>query len=377
MPYFSIIIPVYNVAPYLRECLDSVLGQTFVDWEAICVDDGSTDDSATILDEYAEKDSRFRIFHNVNAGVSAARNIALDMAKGTYIAFLDGDDLFSDGLLLNVLSVIRPGTVAVRFKFEKFNHGVDWITSQHKPVDSAVIDISKNLEMESYDSPLWSWIYRRDHIGSLRFDERLETYEDVKFLCLFLLNCASEYVDTNIIGIGYRQRTSSLVHQYPSVRTWQSELMGRVDVLAANAKSEKKLVGIEGRYFVNRFFARGYISGIVHRPRREREMLYNLWLRELPRIIEGFRGRKCLYVWVYQICNALPYYWVAWFCCYFLLERMMKPIRKAARFVLRRGEFALTASGRKACRHLPRFNDNFESLEFLREMVRQNKGKEV
>ena len=70
-PFFSVIIPVYNVAPYLRECLDSVLKQTFTDWEAICVDDGSTDESGAILDEYAAKDKRFRVIHQANAGVSA------------------------------------------------------------------------------------------------------------------------------------------------------------------------------------------------------------------------------------------------------------------------------------------------------------------
>ena len=92
MPFFSIIIPVYNVAPYLRECLDSVLAQTFTDWEAICVDDGSTDGSGAILDEYAAKDSRFRVFHQSNAGVSAARNRGLDEAKGEWIWFVDSDD---------------------------------------------------------------------------------------------------------------------------------------------------------------------------------------------------------------------------------------------------------------------------------------------
>ena len=93
MPFFSIIIPAYNVAPYLRECLNSVLAQTFTDWEAICVDDGSTDGSGTILDEYAAKDSRFRVFHQSNAGVSAARNKALDEAHGEWFLFLDGDDI--------------------------------------------------------------------------------------------------------------------------------------------------------------------------------------------------------------------------------------------------------------------------------------------
>ena len=94
MPYFSIIIPVFNVAPYLRECLDSVLSQTFTDWEAICVDDGSTDGSGAILDEYAAKDKRFRVVHKENEGVSVARNVGLDLANGEYILFLDSDDTF-------------------------------------------------------------------------------------------------------------------------------------------------------------------------------------------------------------------------------------------------------------------------------------------
>lgn len=93
LPFFSIIIPVYNVAPYLRECLDSVLAQAFTDWEAICVDDGSTDGSGAILDEYAAKDKRFKVIHQANAGVSAARNKGLDCAAGEYVVFVDGDDV--------------------------------------------------------------------------------------------------------------------------------------------------------------------------------------------------------------------------------------------------------------------------------------------
>ena len=102
MPKFSIIIPVYNVSPYLRECLDSVLAQTFTEWEAICVDDGSTDDSGVILDEYAVKDSRFRVIHQANAGVSAARNAAMDVAVGEWIGFLDADDIWAEDYLKSI-----------------------------------------------------------------------------------------------------------------------------------------------------------------------------------------------------------------------------------------------------------------------------------
>lgn len=88
----SIIIPVYNVAQYLRECLDSVLAQTYADWEAICVDDGSTDGSGAILDEYAARDTRLRVIHQINAGVSSARNAGSKFISGEWVWYIDSDD---------------------------------------------------------------------------------------------------------------------------------------------------------------------------------------------------------------------------------------------------------------------------------------------
>lgn len=92
MPTFSFIIPVYNVEPYLRDCLDSVLAQTCSDWEAICINDGSTDDSLSILQAYAARDKRICIINQPNGGLSAARNNGISNAKGEYIFFLDSDD---------------------------------------------------------------------------------------------------------------------------------------------------------------------------------------------------------------------------------------------------------------------------------------------
>ena len=92
VPLISVIVPVYNVAPYLRDCLDSVLRQKFGDFELICVDDGSTDGSSVILGEYAEKDMRVHIVRRANGGLSAARNSGLEVAVGEYVYFLDGDD---------------------------------------------------------------------------------------------------------------------------------------------------------------------------------------------------------------------------------------------------------------------------------------------
>ena len=101
-PKVSIVIPVYNSAKYLRECIDSVLAQFFSDWEVVAVDDGSSDDSPAILDEYAAKDSRIKVIHKANGGVSAARNDGLAAACGEYVLFVDSDDL----LLANALEVL-------------------------------------------------------------------------------------------------------------------------------------------------------------------------------------------------------------------------------------------------------------------------------
>ena len=92
MPAISIIIPVYNVEKYLRRCLDSVLNQTFQDWQAICVNDGSPDNSATILEEYAQRGSRFVVVTKKNGGSSDARNVGVKRAQGEYILFVDSDD---------------------------------------------------------------------------------------------------------------------------------------------------------------------------------------------------------------------------------------------------------------------------------------------
>ena len=88
MSRITIVIPVYNVELYLRECLDSVLNQTFTDWEAICVNDGSVDGSTAILEEYAAKDYRLKVVTQANAGLSAARNTGLRRAQGDYVLFL-------------------------------------------------------------------------------------------------------------------------------------------------------------------------------------------------------------------------------------------------------------------------------------------------
>ena len=109
----SCIIPVYNTEKYLPRCIESVLAQTFVDWEMLLIDDGSTDASGSICDEYAAKDERIRGFHKENGGISSARNVGLNYAQGEWIFFVDSDDSLPKTSLESLLSRSSDANIIV------------------------------------------------------------------------------------------------------------------------------------------------------------------------------------------------------------------------------------------------------------------------
>ncbi len=109
MPQISIIVPVYKAEKFIHRCVDSILSQTFRDFELILVDDGSPDNCGSICDKYAAKESRVRVIHQENSGASAARNAGLDSATGDYIAFCDSDDLVSSKWLEHLVERVSPG----------------------------------------------------------------------------------------------------------------------------------------------------------------------------------------------------------------------------------------------------------------------------
>ena len=107
MPNLSIIVPIYNVEQYIHKCVDSILNQKFEDFELILVDDGSPDNCGKICDEYAQKDKRVRVIHKGNGGVSSARNLGIDEAKGEYISFVDPDDWIDKDMYIETISKIE------------------------------------------------------------------------------------------------------------------------------------------------------------------------------------------------------------------------------------------------------------------------------
>lgn len=116
----SVIVPVYNVEKYLPECVESIISQTYDNLEVILIDDGSTDRSGKICDEFAEKDSRIVVIHQKNSGVSAARNRGLDLCRGEYISFVDSDDYYCTDLMESAMNALPAFTPRIYLSF-RFN----------------------------------------------------------------------------------------------------------------------------------------------------------------------------------------------------------------------------------------------------------------
>lgn len=155
MPIVSVIVPVYNAEKYLHRCVDSILAQTFTDFELLLIDDGSKDNSGKICDEYAAKDSRVRVFHKENGGANSARNHGLDKAKSEWVTFVDSDDLISDNafeLMCSFSKKMNVDAVIANSEYNGIINGEKWIR--------LLLDCKIRCEV-------WGVLYRRELIQKL------------------------------------------------------------------------------------------------------------------------------------------------------------------------------------------------------------------
>ena len=192
--FISIIVPVYNVEKYLRECLDSISQLKAVTWEAILVDDGSTDTSGKICDEYAKQDSRFRVIHQKNTGVSAARNAGLDAAKGEWIWFVDSDDSINPDFEISNPEVLDDADY-VLFDMRKFHDGEELKSLEHQKGILKCTDLSKNDFLCKYQcnhhprlfyKKTWVMI---EHHERLAFSLGTRVGEDLEFQYKYVTRC--------------------------------------------------------------------------------------------------------------------------------------------------------------------------------------------
>lgn len=190
MPKISIIVPVYKVEKYLHRCLDSIIAQTFTDWECILIDDGSPDGSGKICDEYAQKDGRFRVFHQENQGVSAARNKGLDEARGEYVNFIDSDDWIDSKLLELLYNSVNDYEIVFFGNYNCYKDGNmvahiprEAICLSKKDTEQEIFHLKFNDESFEYFGYTWNKMFRLSIIKdySVKFINGLNLREDELF----------------------------------------------------------------------------------------------------------------------------------------------------------------------------------------------------
>lgn len=182
---FSVIIPVYNAVKYVRMSIESVLNQTFKNFELIIIDDGSTDGSGKICDELEQEDSRIRVFRTKNQGISCARNVGLEKANGKYVLFCDHDDMYCSDLLENVLLAIeQSGADVIKYSYEqKGDHFSREIISYCKKGIWNMKSLCQSYkDFLAYSSLVWTGAYRTELAKKVKFDESFKTgNEDYDF----------------------------------------------------------------------------------------------------------------------------------------------------------------------------------------------------
>lgn len=344
MPYFSIIIPIYNVAPYLRECLDSVLAQTFTDWEAICVDDGSTDGSGAILDEYAAKDKRINVIHKKNEGVSVARNVGLDIAKGEYILFLDSDDAFEFCAFEIIYRILRNANADLLF----FGH--QNVTAHIKEKDNKlnflaveefkcyylekVADVRAAFRQVVGSLLAWNGCFRRSTLGFVRFESGMSNGEDVLYGTACFCNSNKVLVSSAKL-YRYFLRPGSAVRQM-NIRHLKNSLIATLKMaeIIQSWRFFSEVRDLSLRKIRTSLMGVGY--GVYnHLPREEREEGWAIFSLMVSRVIklDIWRG---LYKMFYRmaICSKLSAFiflripWLCRACLSIFRNRIFGMLRK-------------------------------------------------
>lgn len=235
--FFSVIVPIYNVEKYLRECVDSILSQTFEDFELILVNDGSKDSSGAICDEYAEKDSRVKVIHKENGGQSTARNMGVKESSGQYAIFIDSDDFFCDNNFFeDVKNKIKENTDIVVFRYCKYYEDgkTDDCGINLSNVDSSnkITILRELVRRDAFFCSCWSKCTRM----SILKDNKIEF--DISLSCEdmdWYYNVVSKAENFEIIDkpyVYYRQRENSVTSSFKkksitdylyTIKKWSNE----------------------------------------------------------------------------------------------------------------------------------------------------------
>jgi glycosyltransferase involved in cell wall biosynthesis len=239
----SVIVPVYNVEKYLSKCLDSLVSQTYRNIEILLINDGSTDNSLSICEDYGDSDKRIKIFSKNNSGVSSARNVGLENAKGDYITFVDSDDYVSERYCENLYNLIVDNdsdlvcTSRINVINDKFER-VDGPSFLGLTSEEA---LTKYFLGDGINCYLFAKIFRAEIIKGLRFDDDLESAEDVLFIYQALLKILKVTVNNNIFDYYYVIREGSLTNK----RLTSSRIESSIRVAEYISKNCKTSINLE------------------------------------------------------------------------------------------------------------------------------------
>ena len=207
----SIIVPIYNAGAYLRECLESIARQSHHNFEVLCVDDGSTDDSGLICMEFTGRDSRFRYFRQINAGVSAARNKGLEMAKGEWITFVDADDIVHADYLRTLFDInVADGMSICGWTYDTSSLGHPEKNTRrfdsHDFINRKIYGLERKIAISTM-------LFNNNIIkeNRIRFNEGCTMGEDTEFYMKYMAHI-SAIVKTDYVGYYYRDNPQSACH---------------------------------------------------------------------------------------------------------------------------------------------------------------------
>ena len=192
----SIIIPIYNVEKYLEKCLNTIINQTYKNLEIILIDDGSTDNSSTICDEYCEKDKRIKVIHKNNEGVSSARNKGIELSKGKYIVFIDPDDYVTDEHVEVLYDCIISNNVDLVIS-NLIDINEDGIILNNEEKESFLMNkdqcLKELLSEDNFYHLCCGNMYRKDLLEKIRFNCEYRIAEDLDFLYRYIKHIKSAY----------------------------------------------------------------------------------------------------------------------------------------------------------------------------------------
>lgn len=224
----SVIVPIYNAAKYLRRCIDSILHQTFADYEIILVDDGSSDDSPKICDEYGACYKNIIVVHKQNQGASVARNTGIDIARGEFLCFVDADDSVSPDYLQNLYnSHEQTGADLIIHGLQKDDGSIISPKDRNLYVGKDLSSFFCDNNLSSLGGPCSKLFLKTVLLENVRFDSKIVYGEDLCFLLSYLQYCTSIYTN-NISDYIYYTNAGSVSHL---VYNFEQEYLGFTSVL--------------------------------------------------------------------------------------------------------------------------------------------------